>query len=304
VIRAVLRFAAFPFFAFVLPAGGLVLLRGRTGPTAATLVPLVAGVALIALLERVIPYDRSWNRSRGDVALDAIYLLLTLAVSSLTQATVTTAASSVAARIGLELWPASWATAIQVALALLISDLGLYLVHRASHESDGFLWRIHSVHHSADRMYWLNGGRFHPANVVYNVALKASPLALLGAPQETIVVAGLVSALQSFVTHANLDLRAGPFNRLMSTPEVHRWHHARDVRDANANYGGTLVLWDVLFGTWSLPPRRLEGEAVGLQDAREYPRDLGGQLRFPLPTLPRRFLPCLMWRVRCCPVGR
>jgi sterol desaturase/sphingolipid hydroxylase (fatty acid hydroxylase superfamily) len=303
-IPAVLRFTAFPFFAFVVPAGGLVLLRGGAGPTAATLIPLVAGVALIALLERVIPYEPSWNLPRGDIGLDSIYLVLTLAASSVTQTIVTTAATGLAAWTALALWPAGWALAAQVALALLISDLGLYLIHRASHESAGLLWRIHSVHHSADRMYWLNGGRFHPANVVYNVALKASPLALLGAPQETIVVAGLVSALQSFVTHANLDLRAGPFNRLMSTPEVHRWHHARDVRDASANYGGTLVLWDVLFGTWSLPHRRLEGEAVGLQDARGYPSDLRGQLRFPLPPLAGRFLPRLTSRVPCCPVGR
>jgi sterol desaturase/sphingolipid hydroxylase (fatty acid hydroxylase superfamily) len=301
---AVLRVAAFPLLVFAVPMGGLVLLRSGAAPTVATLLPLVVGVVLVALLERVIPYEPSWNRSRGDVGLDSIHLAVTLVASSLTQGAVAGAASVTTARGGFDLWPSAWPVVSQVGLALLVSDLGVYLVHRASHESEGLLWRIHSVHHSAERLYWLNGGRFHPANVVYNVALKAAPLAFLGAGQETIVAAGLVSALSSFVTHANLDLRAGPLNRLFSTPEVHRWHHARDLRHANANYGGTLVVWDVLFGTWSLPSRRLPSDAVGLEDSEGYPTTMAGQLCHPLAKQGRLVDPCFWSRVGCCAVNR
>jgi sterol desaturase/sphingolipid hydroxylase (fatty acid hydroxylase superfamily) len=297
-----LRWTAFPVFAFVLPAAGAVLLRAGAGATVASLVPLLVAVALVALLERVIPYDPAWNRPRGDVGLDLTYVVLTLGVAALTQSLVIDAAAA-ARPIGLAFWPAGWPLPLQVGLALLVSDLGLYLFHRASHASDGLLWRIHSVHHSAERMYWLNGGRFHPANVFFNVALKASPLALLGATAEAILVAGLVSGIQSFVSHANLDLHAGPLNQVFSTPEVHRWHHARDLRDANANYGGTLMVWDLLFGTWSLPARRLGTSAVGLQDAGTYPTRLNAQLLYPLPA--RRSGASCGWSwIRCCGAAR
>ena len=39
--------------------------------------------------------------------------------------------------------------------------------------------------------------------------------------------------------------------------------------EANANYGSTVAVWDVLFGTWYLPPDREAGD-LGLDD-RNYP---------------------------------
>jgi hypothetical protein len=74
------------------------------------------------------------------------------------------------------------------------------------------------------------------------------------------------------------------------------------VRDADANYGGTLVVWDVLFGTWSLPSRRLAGDAVGLHHLEAYPEGLRGQLCHPL-TAASRETRRVSW-LRCCSTSR
>lgn len=84
-------------------------------------------------------------------------------------------------------------------------------------------------------------------------------------PAEVVYAASLVSAVHNFASHANVDLRLGPLNWVFSAVELHRWHHAQRVEDANHNYGGTLILWDVLLGTRWLPEARLGAREVGLE---------------------------------------
>ncbi|MCW2630431.1 MAG: hypothetical protein QOF66_4100 [Mycobacterium sp.] len=63
---------------------------------------------------------------------------------------------------------------LQVLSAILIADLGITLVHLASHKI-GVLWRFHAVHHSITRFSGLNGLMKHPLH--QTVEMTASALA-------------------------------------------------------------------------------------------------------------------------------
>lgn len=65
---------------------------------------------------------------------------------------------------------------------------------------------------------------------------------------------------------------------LFSMAELHRWHHARDIRIANGNYGSTLIVWDVLFGTRTLPQDDVRNHELGLQNENEVPTGVCGQI--------------------------
>jgi sterol desaturase/sphingolipid hydroxylase (fatty acid hydroxylase superfamily) len=62
----------------------------------------------------------------------------------------------------------------------------------------------------------------------------------------------LVGSLWSFFIHANLRVRLGPLEEVISSPAFHHWHHTlHDHRDHN--YSSMLPFMDRVFGTFYLP---------------------------------------------------
>lgn len=287
-LRTLLRFAAFPL---LFGGAGLAAWSGHTPESAAWLMPvIVAAVLLLTFsLERAVPYAPRWNAS-PDTGADLAYLGATSAVVAVAEA----AAWGVAALLlGLSsgsgaLWPTAWPVAAQVLLALAIGDFLPYLYHRASHESSGFLWRVHAIHHAPERLYALNFARFHPINAFLTAALTLLPLAVLGAPAGVLFVTGVLHNVHGVLSHANVDFRLGPLNAVFSMAELHRWHHARDPRWANGNYGATVLIWDRLFGTLRYPGRGVADDGVGLWAGSAVPRRLRDQWRYPFTALGSR----------------
>lgn len=223
-----------------------------------------AGLAVVAGLERVLPYNRAWRHADVDLPADIAHAIVNLAVMHL----------AVLALAGLRQgfrwegvrWPDQWPYLAQVFLAGAPLDLSLYLVHRLSHRY-GFLWRLHSIHHASRRLYWLNGERRHPLHA----ALMAGPglivLGILGAP--ALVVGGwfAILAVHLAFQHANFDYRLGELKRVFGVAEIHRWHHRERFEDAQVNFGEFWLVWDHLFGTFLLPREPLgrvgiEGDPV------------------------------------------
>jgi sterol desaturase/sphingolipid hydroxylase (fatty acid hydroxylase superfamily) len=301
-LRTLLRFAAFPL---LFGGAGLAAWPGHTPESAAWLMPvIVAAVLLLTVgLERVVPYAQRWNTGT-DTGADLAYLGATSAVVALAEA----AAWGVAAMLlglwsgsGGALWPTAWPVAAQILLALAIGDFLPYLYHRASHESSGFLWRVHAIHHAPERLYAFNFARFHPINAFLTAALTLLPLAVFGAPAGVLFVAGVLHNVHGVLSHANVDFRLGPLNAVFSMAELHRWHHARDPRWANGNYGATVLIWDWLFGTRRAPGHGVAEDGVGLWAGSAVPRRLRDQWRYPFTDLvsrvDRRFG---RMRCRCC----
>ena len=81
--------------------------------------------------------------------------------------------------------------------------------------------------------------------------------------------------------HCNLDLVLGPLDYVFSSPKNHRWHHAKDLRVAAHNYGGDVILWDHVFGTFFLPPDREPSDEIGIENMPDFPKSLVGVVLSP-----------------------
>jgi sterol desaturase/sphingolipid hydroxylase (fatty acid hydroxylase superfamily) len=273
-VRSVALASVIPLVLFVALAGAEGLLRASVSP------PLVvaavnAGVAiLIAVLERRLPHRPEWNRSHDDVKTDVLHMLFAMlpvpiVFRALALGGLTAAAVFLAAHLGRPLWPSDWPVAAQLLLALVVAELGQYWVHRLAHER-AFLWRLHSVHHSVERLYWLNAGRFHPLDTLLQHAAEIAPLILLGANPQVLALYTVFTSANGLLRHANVEMRAGALNWVLSTADLHRWHHSREVAESNANYGANLMLWDVVFRTRRAPSGPSPA-TLGLQE-KNYPR--------------------------------
>lgn len=237
----------------------------------------LVAIAAVGLAERSAPWSRAWHRSHGDVRTDLCHLVVS---SALLQVFVRDDVRAAIARPLGGAWPHALPVAAQVAIALLLAELVGYWAHRLLHVVPA-LWRFHAVHHSARRLYWLNAVRNHPVDTLLTVALPSLVLAALGADATVLVLHATLVGAHSWLQHANVDVRPGPLGYVFSTTELHRLHHANAAERGNANYGGTLIVWDLVFGTrrdfpWDGPPI-----VVGLERPSDVPSGYLGQLAAP-----------------------
>ncbi len=128
-------------------------------------------------------------------------------------------------------------------------DFFYYWFHRFSHEVNAG-WAAHVVHHQSEEYNLavaLRQGAFQPA-VSWVFYL---PLAALGFPPVMFLTVSSIDTLYQFWIHTRLVGRLGPLEWVLNTPSHHRVHHARNPRYIDRNHGGTLIVWDRLFGTFA-----------------------------------------------------
>lgn len=135
-------------------------------------------------------------------------------------------------------------------LTFLGVDFCFYWMHRASHRMRWF-WAAHVVHHSSGRMNFSTAMRQNATNIFNGMWAFYLPLALIGFNPVWIGVAYALSLVYQFFIHTTL---VGKLPRwveaVFNTPSHHRVHHGRNPGYIDRNYGGTLILWDRLFGTF------------------------------------------------------
>lgn len=155
---------------------------------------------------------------------------------------------------------------MQVLLAGVIIDFGLWFMHWTSHRNR-WLWKFHALHHSAERLYWLNGERRHPVSALLLATPGISVAALLGAPPIVIGCWMSIMSVHLAFQHANIDYSIGPFRKWLAAAEIHRWHHKREYEDAQVNFGEFFMIWDRLFGIFRYQVNGVVDGEVGLQEA-------------------------------------
>jgi sterol desaturase/sphingolipid hydroxylase (fatty acid hydroxylase superfamily) len=260
-----------------------VLLAHGVSVGATASIAFIAVLLVTAALERVSPHERAWNPPLAEVRQDVGYLALAAVLQLVGKLAGLALAAGVSLAIVAALGPRSagdvplW---VRLVLAVALADFGKYGLHRLAHERLWW-WRFHAEHHAPPRMYSLNATRLHPVNLLWNVALDAAAPVLLGLDAHTIVLVAVFRGTVSVLQHANVRLVLGPLSWILSTPELHQWHHSKALGEANANYGSTLILWDVLFGTRKLPRDRRAPVALGLADGAPHPVGLRHQLVWP-----------------------
>jgi len=213
--------------------------------------------ALLALclyaLEQTMPHEQLWNENDGQTFANIAHTLTSKGVvqSLIVFSAVIDLTTYVtpASEPGYGIWPRAWPMWIQVLLAIVVAEFGFYWAHRIAHEWKP-LWRFHAVHHSVSRLWIVNTGRFHFVDSFKSIILGMLILLALGAPMEALTWLSAVTAFIGMLTHCNIDMRFGTLSRWFNTPELHRWHHSRDLREGNKNYGENIMLWDHVFGTY------------------------------------------------------
>ncbi len=283
--EALFAWTCFPLAMFGSLGLSIGLMNAGMNPGLAFVIPLLLGFAFVIAGERIYPHVPDWNRNHGDVKTDAAWLL-SFPVTGPLQGPIVgliaiPAAAWLSTQLGSPLWPTHWHLAGQLALALVVVEFFQYWVHRLQHETD-IMWRFHATHHSAPRLYWLNAARFHVVDIFFNGLAFGIPLAILGADERVLLLWVLASSIHGICQHANMKIRCGPLNWIFSMAELHRWHHSRLVRESNTNYGQTLILWDIVFGTRFLPAGRTPPADIGIADLDAFPMTWWQQLISPL----------------------
>ncbi|WP_312926199.1 sterol desaturase family protein [Atlantibacter hermannii] len=145
---------------------------------------------------------------------------------------------------------------------LLAWDFGFYWLHRLHHQLR-LLWAVHVVHHQGENYNLSLGVR----NSWYS-SLTSIPfflaLALAGVPLSVFLAVSIVHYSIQFFNHNAFTPTLGWVEKVFVTPSHHRVHHLNIKRYADTNYGGTFIIWDKLFGTFSAMPA-LEKMAYGVK---------------------------------------
>ncbi|WP_413987768.1 sterol desaturase family protein [Labrys okinawensis] len=143
-----------------------------------------------------------------------------------------------------------------LALAALFigSEFLYYWHHRASHRIR-WMWATHSVHHSATKLNLTAAIRLGWTGNISGNFLFFLPLALLGFHPLAIVAMLGLNLMYQFFIHTELSPRLGALEWVLNTPTHHRVHHACNRSCLDKNYGGILIVFDRLFGTFAEAPK-------------------------------------------------
>lgn len=133
-------------------------------------------------------------------------------------------------------------------LLFFADDFCYYWFHRLHHECR-LLWASHVVHHSSQHYNLTTAVRqtWTPMTAVFFWL----PLPLLGFHPAMVMVAQSINLLYQFWIHTEAVGRLGVLEWVLNTPSHHRVHHAINPQYLDKNYGGILIVWDRLFGTFT-----------------------------------------------------
>lgn len=128
-------------------------------------------------------------------------------------------------------------------------DFCYYWLHRFAHEVS-IIWAAHQVHHSSE-YYNLTTALRQSLTQQITSWIFYLPMALV-APPAIFAVHIQLNLLYQFWIHTELIRDLGPLEWIFNTPKHHRVHHGRNHYCIDKNYGGILIIWDRLFGTFAL----------------------------------------------------
>jgi alkylglycerol monooxygenase len=148
------------------------------------------------------------------------------------------------------IWPdtAFWTTWYGWLLALVFYDFCYYWLHRAGHETAVF-WAAHVVHHQSQDYNLSTALRQTSSGALLGWVFYV-PMAVAGVPPLVFGVVALVDLLYQFWVHTEHVPKLGWFDRWFCSPSNHRVHHAVNDRYLDRNYGGILIIWDRMFGSF------------------------------------------------------
>jgi sterol desaturase/sphingolipid hydroxylase (fatty acid hydroxylase superfamily) len=140
-------------------------------------------------------------------------------------------------------------TPAAVVVLVILQDFFYYWFHRASHRIRWF-WATHAIHHSSNELNLAASFRFGWTGRLTGAGAFYVPMIWLGFAPGPVFIAGGFNLLYQFWTHTEWIPKLGWLEYVLNTPSHHRVHHASNAEYLDRNYGGILIVWDRLFGTF------------------------------------------------------
>jgi len=269
------------------------MLQEITNPSWHNYFYLLIGLSLVVwLLEIVFPWRRKQAIFRKDFWLDGFYMFFNFFLFSLIGYN---ALSNIAVEAFNDLLGffgitnvvllevQSWPFAAQLLLMFLVADFIQWNVHRLLHKVP-WMWEFHKLHHSVKEMGFAAHLRFHWMETIIYKSAQYLPLAMIGFGIQEFFIVHAFAILIGHLNHANLNWNYGWFGYLFNNPQMHIWHHAKEMpaeHPHGMNFGISLSLWDYLFGTAYMPHSGRDIE-LGFADDERFPQTFWDQVKYPL----------------------
>jgi sterol desaturase/sphingolipid hydroxylase (fatty acid hydroxylase superfamily) len=141
---------------------------------------------------------------------------------------------------------------LSIVISFLFIDFAGYFAHWLLHKIS-VLWKLHKLHHSDRAVDTVTTFFHHPLEGVANFLLNTLIFVLFDVPVPLILIYGVIASIHAPLTHFKI-LLPQKWNKIVSflivTPNFHRIHHSRDMKEGNSNFGIIFPFWDKLFGTY------------------------------------------------------
>lgn len=137
-----------------------------------------------------------------------------------------------------------------IAAAFILDDFRYYWWHRLAHRCRWF-WADHVIHHSSQHYNLTTALRQPWFSTTSGAFLLRAPLVLAGFHPGMLAFCGSLNLVYQFWIHTEtIGKMPAWFEGVFNTPSHHRVHHGRNPKYLDANYGGTLIIWDRMFGSF------------------------------------------------------
>lgn len=135
-------------------------------------------------------------------------------------------------------------------IAFLAVEFLYYWEHRFSH-TVRWLWATHAVHHTPETLSLPSALRLGWTTAISGGWLFFTPLVLAGFHPLIVGTLFAFNLRYQFWLHTELIGKLGPLEMVLNTPSHHRVHHASNPEYLDKNFGGVLIVFDRLFGTFA-----------------------------------------------------
>lgn len=140
----------------------------------------------------------------------------------------------------------SWQTWV---VGFFVLEFFYYWQHRFSHTIRWF-WTSHAVHHSTNEFTLPAATRLGWTSTLTGSWLAYIPMAFMGFHPILISAVLLANLRYQYFIHTEAVGKLGPLEWVFNTPSHHRVHHGSNSEYLDKNYGGVLIVFDRIFGTF------------------------------------------------------
>ncbi|PHI38375.1 hypothetical protein CBQ28_04650 [Pseudoalteromonas sp. GCY] len=247
-LRRLFPFTCYPLIVLTLIGYSIFVLQQGIDLGLAAFTSVLIIIAYFIIMERVIPFKTRWHPSKREWSRDGLCFILVIVYGAVSETLVRVAALHIAPLEN------TMSLAQNTLLAILVGSFIGYWLHRLEHRHL-LLWSFHGIHHRPNKVTVSNNSVVHFLEVLLSALVIQTTFLLLGFSAEGMFIAGQFTALHGYFIHANVNIRMGWLNYIVATPELHRFHHSIELKEAG-NFGSDLSLWDQLFGSFFYRPDR------------------------------------------------